>query len=143
MCDIYRILLEGMKLKQTLVSTLIIIGLPFLCMSFLTVPVDALTCGGVETSVLKCDDGSPSLNNIEDTGIWKLLISILSIITAGVGVVAVGGMVYGGVLYTTARGKPEQTKKAITVISNVGIGLIMYALMWAFLNYMIPGGVFS
>ena len=66
----------------------------------------------------------------------------INILTAGVGVLALAGIVYGAILYTSAGGKPEQIKKATTVFTNVVIGIICFAAMWAFLNFIIPGGVF-
>ena len=42
----------------------------------------------------------------------------------------------------TKEVKPEQIKKATTVFTNVVIGIICFAAMWAFLNFIIPGGVF-
>jgi hypothetical protein len=71
------------------------------------------------------------------------LILVINILTAGVGIAAIGGIVYGAVLYTTAGGSQEQVKKAISIITNVVIGIVAYALMWALLNFLIPGGVFK
>ena len=119
-------------------------------------------CGGVETSILKCpdqpggtcSDGSAAVNgmcetgdyvppkNVEDTGLWGVLILAMNILTAGVGVAAIAGIVWGSVLYTTASGKPEQVKKANMVIANTVLGIVMYALMYSFLNFIIPGGMF-
>jgi hypothetical protein len=99
---------------------------------------DADCCAGVKTSVLKgkmCDD--------EDGVIFGILKEVLRILTAGVGVAAVGGIAWGALLYTTAESKPEQTKKAIGIITNVVIGLVAYAVMGVLLNFVIPGGVFG
>ena len=63
--------------------------------------------------------------------------------TAGIGIAAVGGILYGSILYTSSEGSAETTKKARKIISNVVIGLLMYVLMYSFLNYMIPGGMFN
>lgn len=95
-------------------------------------------CGGVETSILECPD-----DDKEGGTIMWLLTWVLKIMTAGVGIAAVGGIAYGALLYTTAESKPEQTKKAIGIITNVVIGLVAYALMAVFLNFLIPGGVFQ
>lgn len=96
-------------------------------------------CGGVKTSLLQntgiCDD--------EDGVVFGLLKWILRLMTAGVGIAAVGGIGYGALLYTTAEGKPEQTKKGIEVITNVVIGIAAYALMFVLLNFLIPGGAFG
>lgn len=75
--------------------------------------------------------------------IWQLLMLTLKVLTAGIGIAAVGGIVYGALLYTTAEDKPEQTKKAIGIITNVVIGLVFYGLMYILLNFLIPGGIFT
>jgi hypothetical protein len=68
---------------------------------------------------------------------------VINILTAGVGVAAVGGVIYGAVLYTTSGGSVDQVKKARGIFMNVIIGLLMYTLMYAFLNYIVPGGMFN
>jgi len=103
--------------------------------------VDGNDCGGVETAIIKCD--ADNSGDLEKNGVWGLMIMVLNILTAGVGVLAVAGIVYGAVLYTTAEDKADQVKKATDIITNVVIGLIFYALMWAGLNFIVPGGVFS
>ena len=99
-------------------------------------------CGGVETAIIKCNENNQS-GDIEDNGVWGLLLITLNIMTAGVGILAVGGIVYASILYTTAEDNSSQTKKAIDIITNVVIGLVAYALMWAGLNFLIPGGIFG
>lgn len=99
-------------------------------------------CGGVVTSVLDCDQAGTS-GNISDTGLWGLLILVINLLSAGVGVLAVGGIVYGSILYTTSSGDPEKSTKARKIIGNVVVGLIAYALMWALLNFITPGGLFA
>lgn len=99
------------------------------------------TCGGVETSIIKCDaDNSGGTRN---NGLWQLLLIVVNILTAGIGIVAVGGIVYGSVLYTTAGDKADQVKQAVDIIVNVVIGLVLFALMWSLLNFIVPGGVFN
>lgn len=61
--------------------------------------------------------------------------------TAGVGLLATGGVVYGGFLYLTAQGKPAQTQKGVATIMNALIAVTLYALAFAIINYLIPGGV--
>lgn len=98
-------------------------------------------CGGVETAFIKCD--ASNSGTTDDNGIWALLLIVLNIMTAGVGILAVGGIVYGSILYTTAEDKADQVKKATDIITNVVIGLILFAFMWAGLNFIVPGGVFQ
>ena len=89
------------------------------------------------TSVIACDD-SKGRNPI-----FNLLLLVLNILTGGVGIVAVGGIVYGAILYATAQDSASQVQKAKAVIGNVVLGIIAFALMFAFLQYLIPGGVFN
>lgn len=99
------------------------------------------TCGGVNTSIINCseDDGK---NGVENSGVWAILNMVIQIMSAGVGVLALAGVVYGAVLYTSAGGNPEQVKKAKTMFTNVAIGVIAFAGMYTLLNFIIPGGVF-
>ena len=98
-------------------------------------------CNGVKTSIIGGDLCGTDESQTETSTIYRLLIGVLNILTAGVGIAAVGGVAYGALLYTTAENKPEQTKKAIGVITNVVIGLVAYAFMYILLNFLIPGGI--
>lgn len=100
----------------------------------------------VECSILGddiCKKASGKSENIEETGIWKLLLLVLNILSIGVGIAAVGGIVYASIIYTTAQSNSENTKKAKDMIVQVVWGLLAYAFMYLMLNYLIPGGIFS
>ena len=151
-----------MNIKQTLLLFALLLGMIGI---FVAPSASAITCGGVETSILKCPepgaqecitesgDRVPAVNGKcankskliaqpQDTGLWGVLILAMNILTAGVGVAAIAGIVWGSILYTTASGKPEQVKKANMVIANTVLGIVMYALLYSFLNFIIPGGMF-
>ena len=66
----------------------------------------------------------------------------IRIMTAGVAILAIGGLIYGGVLYTSAGPNQGQIARAKDVIRNVIIGIIAFALMFSLLQWLIPGGVF-
>jgi hypothetical protein len=134
-----------MNIKQT-IQTLVLGGLlliPIATVAFSSSSVDAAQCGGVETSIITCEQSGGDSSAIEDTGIWGLLIIIINIMTAGVGVLALVGFVYGAILYTSAGGSPEQVKKARVVFTNVVIGVIAFGAMFTLLNFIVPGGVFN
>lgn len=116
--------------------------------SFLATPLVAQTATaaencGVKTSILDCKGADPKSKDPEKSAIWTILLLIINIMTAGVGLAAVGGIVYGAILYTTAEDKPEQVSRAKTTIFNVILGLVAFILMWAFLQFLIPGGVLN
>lgn len=96
----------------------------------------AASCAGADTSVISCDgEGSTALINI--------VKQVIQILTAGVGVAAVGAVIFGAVLYTTSEGSPDKIKKAREIWTNTVIGLLMFAFMVAITNFIIPGGVFN
>ena len=99
----------------------------------------------LECSILPqdiCDAAGNEDAALSDSGIWALLLLVLRLLTIGIGIVAVASITYAGFLYATAQESAEQTKKSKEMITNTVIGLIAFALMWALLEYLIPGGVF-
>ena len=134
-----------MKIKQTLISAALLIGIGALFMSPIvsadTCVKDAKKNTTFSTSVLPC--GGTNSGTVEDSGIWGLLILAVNILSAGVGIAAVGGVAYGAILYTTSGGSVEQTKKSRAIIANTIVGIVLYVAMWALLNYLIPGGIFK
>lgn len=147
-----------LKIKQTITFLAIVLIVSVGITISLKTPSYAAECGGVETSIIDCDqtgcknneptdadgkcpDGSEP--DLENTGLWGLLMLVINILTAGIGIAAVGGIIYGSILYTTSGGNADQVKKALQIIRDVVIGLLMYVLMYAFLNYIVPGGMFN
>ena len=100
-------------------------------------------CAGVDTAIIGCPQTGGDNPAPQQSGVWGLLLITLNIMTAGVGIAAVGGIVWAAILYSSAADSAEQVKKAKEIIRNVAIGLISYALMYLFLNFLIPGGIFS
>ena len=131
-----------MKIKQTLLILALIIGLGGIFNSVNAYAVEEKKCAGVDVSILSCEQ-TGSTTDVKDTGLWGILLLAINILTAGIGVAAVAGIIYGSIMYASAGGGPEQVKKAKEIIMNVLLGLVAYALMYAFLNFIIPGGMFA
>lgn len=81
--------------------------------------------------------------DIQENIIVVWLKVILKFLAGGVGIAVVGGIVYGGILRQTAQGNAAQAQKSNTVIINSVIALILFILMYAILNWVIPGGILS
>lgn len=73
-------------------------------------------------------------------GIKCVLGYSLDILTVGVGIVGVLGIVIVGIQYLTAGGNEEQTRKAKRRMLEIVIGLVAYVLLYALLNWLLPGG---
>jgi len=140
-----------MKIKQTiktLVAGFFVLALVAVASPAASTFAAADTPGnngcGVDTAIITCTDTvDVRQDGVENTAVWGLLLLAINILSAGVGVVAIGGVVYGSILYTSAGGNPEQVKKAMGIITNVVIGVVAYALMFSVLNFLIPGGLFN
>src|SRR5690606_36082464 len=94
-------------------------------------------CAGVETSVIKCSESGKG-KDLSNSGVWALLLMLIKIMTAGVGVLAVGGLAYGALLWTTAGSDSSKISKSKEVMFNVVVGIAAYALMYVVLQFLIP-----
>ena len=99
----------------------------------------ALECAILPPSI--CKSAETETTDVKKTGIYLFLIWVLNIMTAGVGVAAVGALIYAGVLYASAGGGSEQIVKSKKIITDVVIGIVAYALMFLVINWLVPGGV--
>ncbi len=89
-------------------------------------------------------NGPPATTIIPDkyASIMGLLKLTVSILTGLVGILAVVMTVMAGVIYATAGESAEKVQKAKTMITQIVIGLVLYAFAVAFINFLVPGGVF-
>jgi len=135
------------KITTVIVSLFVAIGVGTLVLPPSPVLADCTPkgevkcCGDAKVTILPCN--AKGGTDAKDSAIWQTLLLILNILTGGVGIAAVGGIVYGSILYTSAADNAAQTKKAIEIITNVVIGVVAYGVMYLVLNYIIPGGIFG
>lgn len=97
--------------------------------------VQAASCGNVETTVLSCSSN--------ENGIWSLLLILIRILAAGVGVVAVGGLVYAAFLYSTSGDNASQLTLSKNNIQSVVIGLVVFVGLYSLVEFVVPGGIFN
>ena len=96
-------------------------------------------CGGTATAYFTCGGG----DTVETSAFWQLALIILNIFTSLIVIIAVGGIVWGALRYAAARDDSSAVNEAKTFIRNVLLGLVLYLAMWAIMQYIIPGGLFS
>jgi hypothetical protein len=99
-------------------------------------------CGGAQTSIISCPQNNTG-TSAQNNGIWGVLLIALNIMTAGIGIAAVGGVVYAAILYTTASDRAAQVQQAKDILQNIAIGIGAYAGMYLLLNFLVPGGIFT
>ncbi|MDR2063569.1 MAG: hypothetical protein LBQ02_02135 [Candidatus Nomurabacteria bacterium] len=91
----------------------------------------ACECKENNTSILKFD--------CDKDGIFAILDLVLTILTYGVGVLAIGAVVFAGIRYASAGGSEENTRKAKKMIFDTVIGLLCYAVLWTVLRWLFVG----
>ena len=79
-----------------------------------------------------CDDGKGS-------GVINILNLVVRIMTVGIGILATIGVVVSGIQYMTAGGNEERTRKSKRRIFEIVIGVLAYVLVFAVLDWLIPG----
>jgi len=84
-----------------------------------------------------------SSGDVSQSSVFQIIIWVLRIMTGAVGIVAVGALIYAGVLYSSSSGESAQVGKAKTIIKDTAIGLVAYGFMFIILNWLIPGGIFG
>ena len=94
--------------------------------------------GAIETSLLGCvslPDGS--------CGVFMILNIILYVLTAGVGILAMAGIIIAGIQYATAADNEVQVTATKNRIKNIVIGLVLWGGLVALSQWLLPGGIFN
>ncbi len=90
----------------------------------------------VNTAILgengqSCDEGDGS-------SVKHILTLVVEIMTVGVGILSVIGISVVGVQYLTAGGDEAKTRKAKMRMFEIVIGVILYVVAYALMNWLIP-----
>jgi hypothetical protein len=99
-----------------------------------------------------CGDGELELSSGEcinaegrgnDNPIIFYLKRIIQFLSGGVGIVIILMIVISGVQYIASTGNPQATASAKNRLTNAIIALALFLMMFAILNYLVPGGLLS
>lgn len=71
--------------------------------------------------------------------IMDMLFAFIKLLSDGVGLVVIASMIVAGIQYTSSRGDPQATAKAISRIQSNVTALFLFIFAYAILNYLIPG----
>lgn len=88
--------------------------------------------------IVNCD--SPSC--IKDNPLVKYTKMAMNFLSIGVGVVVTIMIIVGGIQYASAGQNPQAVQAAKGKITNAIIALVAYFFLYAFIQYLIPGGAF-
>ena len=82
--------------------------------------------------------GCAGAENGGGEGIKCVVLTVVNILSILVGIVGVIGIVIVGIQYLTAGGNEEQTRKAKRRLFEIVIGIALYILIAALLNWLLP-----
>lgn len=90
----------------------------------------------------RCPVGQVELPNDQPGGvIIYYLKQVLFLVNALVGGIIILVLVIAGIQYITSAGDPSNVKSAKNRVMNAVIALVLYLMMFAILNFLVPGGI--
>jgi hypothetical protein len=117
------------------------VAVSFLAIFLTAVPAEAAP---LSSKFCKSPDTAAEIQKcVSDNRIIKDLQAILNALTAGVAVIIVIMIIIGGIQYMTAGESPEAVNKAKQRIMNALIALLAFIFLGAFLQWLVPGGIFD
>ena len=90
---------------------------------------------------LATDCNSADLNSSNCKIVWYLRVFI-NTLSAMVGIVIVIMITWGGIEFASAGNDPQRVSGAKNKITNALLALLVFIFMYAFLQWVIPGGLF-
>lgn len=131
--------MKTLKLKlKTLLSATILL----LCLTLPSYALAANPCNDTTDSSGQVSQSQVS-NCVQSTPIWHDVNLLVNTLSAGVGIVVTGVILVGGIQYIMAGDNPNALQAARQRISNGLIALFVFLFIFAFLQWLIPGGIFK
>jgi hypothetical protein len=83
-------------------------------------------------------------NSSNNCDLVKLYVNpFIRVLGIVVGLVVAASLVLGGIQYSASSGDPQKTSAAKSRITNTLLAFMAFAFLYAFLNFLIPGGIFN
>lgn len=118
--------MKGLKLKMTLGGLILVFST-----LIVSTQVFAGSCDGQETIMIDCGG---------EEGICHVLNLVIKILTIGMGVLAVMGIMLVGMQYLTSGNNEEKLRKSKRRLVELVIGVVIYVLSGVLVQWLIPGG---
>lgn len=98
-----------------------------------------------QNGVCKTKTSGGLIADLNDTQgkVEEYLQLAVNIVTAVAGLAIVSSVIISGIQYSTSGGNPQATAKAKERITQAIIALVASLLLYTFMQWLIPGGVFS
>jgi hypothetical protein len=97
----------------------------------------------IDCSKVACSDSAVNCSSGGCDLVATYLQPIITVLSGTVGLVVVLSLIIGGVQYSASEGDPQKVSKAKNRISNTIFAFIAYMFLYAFLQFLVPGGIFN
>ena len=112
---------------------------------------DAVKCGSGETAIVtggqakahSCCPNSVKTKNARNCLFGKYINPVINLFSAMVSIVAVVGIIIGAIQFSSSAGDPQKAANGKNHIRNALLGLLAYILLYAFLQFLVPGGLLN
>lgn len=98
----------------------------------------ALPVRGSGSNNLTICSGNASCTSVVN----NYLNPVIDFLAAGVGIIVTSMIVIAGIQYITSQDNPQAVSAARNRIFNAVIALVIFGLMYALLQWLVPGGIF-
>jgi hypothetical protein len=92
-----------------------------------------------EKTARQCSDPRGCVSDIYT----KFINPIINLLSVVVGLVVITTIIVGGIQFSSSSGDPNKIQAARKKISNALIALVAYLFLFAFLQWIVPGGIFG
>jgi hypothetical protein len=75
--------------------------------------------------------------------VTKYLNPLIALLSGIVGLAVVISIIYGAIQYSASGGDPQRASAGKNRIRNALIGLVAYLLLFALMQFIVPGGFFN
>lgn len=102
-----------------------------------------LVCTSSTPPTTPCQDPAISCTSGNCDLITEYLAPAINVFSASFAVIAVISLILGGINYTTSEGDPQKVARAKVRIRNTIFAVVAYMFLYAFLQFLVPGGIFK
>lgn len=93
-------------------------------------------------SLATCDGSNNPEKCLKDNPIISRILQAMNVLSVGVGIIVTIMIIIGGIQYSSAGGNSQKVQAAKNRIVNAIIALVAYFFLFAFLQWLVPGGIF-
>ncbi len=142
------------SLKHKLFSSLLLLAVSLTPLTIAAPAASALAPLPVRTFAITCPAGQgqqagsgtccpTSATTAQACLFAKYINPVIAMLSVVVGLVAVIGIIIGAIQFSSSAGDPQKAANGKNHIRNALVGLLAYLLLFALLQFLVPGGKFN